>query len=233
MSYKLILERWSRYLNEQVGKKKIYVLVGPPSVGKSTWIQNTFSEQDPYIISRDDLVDQVAEEYGLTYDDLFVAPPPDAKEGDSDEKYGNVVKSPSFMTWQPLSYDKILQANGKVQSLFTKRVASAVPSGQDIVVDMTNMNAGARKSALNAIKGSEQDYEKIAVVFKFEGAEDLIKAVAQKRAEAAKRAGKSKTIPPAAFDRMFKAFQQVSKDEGFDQIVSVDNTEVLSQIANS
>lgn len=233
MSYKLILEKWNRFVNEaQEGKKKIFVLVGPPSVGKSTWIKNTF-KQDPYIINRDDLVEQTAEEYGWTYDDLFVSPPEGSKEGDEDQKYGTVVKSPSFMTWQPLSYDKVLEANNKVHSLFTDRVSSAVPSGKDIVVDMTNMNAGARKGAMNAIKGSEDLYEKIAVVFQFEGAEEHIKAVAAKRAEAAKRAGKSKTIPAAAFDRMFKAFQAVSKDEGFDQIVSVDNREMLSKLASS
>jgi hypothetical protein len=232
MSYKLILERWSRFINEaEETRKKIFVLVGPPSVGKSTWIQNTFTEE-PYVINRDDLVEQVASEYGWTYDDLFVAPPPDSVEGEEDPKYGKVVKSPSFMTWQPLSYDKVLEANNKVQALFTDRVSSAVPSGKDIVVDMTNMNAGARKGALNAIRGSEDQYEKIAVVFSFEGAEETIKAIAAKRAEAAKRAGKSKTIPAAAFDRMFKSFQMVSKDEGFDQIVSVDNREMLSKLLN-
>jgi hypothetical protein len=232
MSYKLIVERWNRFVNEaEENKKKIFVLVGPPSVGKSTWIQNTFAEE-PYTINRDDLVEQVAEGFGWTYDDLFVAPPQGSEEGEEDPKYGQVVKSPSFMTWQPLSYDKVLQANNQVQSLFMDRVSSAVPSGKDIVVDMTNMNANARKAALNAIKGSEELYEKIAVVFQFEGAEETIKAVAQKRAEAAKRTGKSKTIPAAAFDRMFKAFQAVSKDEGFDQIVSVDNREMLSKITN-
>ena len=43
--------------------KKIYVLVGPPSVGKSTWIKNTFTDTKPYIINRDDLAEQVAEPY--------------------------------------------------------------------------------------------------------------------------------------------------------------------------
>jgi predicted AAA+ superfamily ATPase len=72
---KVLLENWKRFLNEeQEERKKIFVLVGPPSVGKSTWIKGTF-EEAPYIINRDDIVEQVASEYGWTYDDLFVSPP--------------------------------------------------------------------------------------------------------------------------------------------------------------
>ena len=226
---KQLLENWNKYLNEEK-QKSIFVLVGPPSVGKSTWIKNTFDDT-PYIINRDDLAEQVAGEYGWTYDDMFASPPEDADVGDLDEKYGNVVESPSWMTWQKTVFDKVLEANNKVQQLFTSRVSEAVPSGQDIVVDMTNMNAAARKNALKAIEGSEEDYKKIAVVFEFEGAEDAIQAIAQKRAEAAKRMGKSKTIPPEAFKRMFGAYQKVEGSEGFDEVISVDNREALMNLA--
>lgn len=47
-------------------KKTIYVLIGPPSVGKSTWIKKTFTGVKPYIINRDDLVDEVAADFGMT-----------------------------------------------------------------------------------------------------------------------------------------------------------------------
>jgi hypothetical protein len=222
------LKRYINFFKEnlQNSNKKIYVLVGPPSVGKSTWIKQTFVDIEPYIINRDEIVEQVAKTYGWTYDDLFVAPLPDQGEGDVSEKYGTVVKSPEYMTWQPLSYDKVLEANGKVAELFNKKVLEA--KGQEnIVVDMTNMNAGSRKGALKAIEGSEDEYKKIAVVFNFKGAEEIIKKVAQKRAEEAKRQGLSKTIPPEAFDRMFKSFQEVSPEEGFDEVINVDNTEKL------
>ena len=228
---KVLLENWKRFLNEeQEERKKIFVLVGPPSVGKSTWIKGTL-EEAPYIINRDDIVEQVASEYGWTYDDLFVSPPADAKEGDEDEKYGKVIPSPSWMTWQDFVFDKVLEANGKVQKIFVDRVSGAVPSGKHIVVDMTNMNSGARARALKAIEGSEADYDKVAVVFEFEGSEDIIKKVAAKRAEAAKRMGKFKTIPDAAFDRMFKSFEKIAGGEGFDEIVSVDNREMLKKLA--
>jgi hypothetical protein len=218
-------------LNEEEkikANKSIYVLVGPPSVGKSTWIKQTFDKIQPFVINRDDIVEKVAGQYGWTYDDLFQTPIKDIdKEGDKHEKYGTVIKSP-IGSRDPLSYDKVLEANKKVQDIFNQRVAQG-KGKENIVVDMTNMSAGARKGALKAIEGNEDDYHKVAVVFNFKGAEDIIKKMAAKRSEEMKAQGKSKTIPPDAFDRMFSNFQQVSSDEGFDEVVNVDNIEKFKQ----
>ena len=215
---------------EGTKKRKLFVLVGPPSVGKSSWIANTFEHDKPYVINRDDIADQVAGEYGWTYDDLFVNPPDTLEMGQEDEKYGKVEPAPSWMTWTKKVFSKVMEANNKVQEIFNQKVSGISSSDQDVVVDMTNMNAGARKSALKMI--GDADFEKIAVVFEFEGAEDFIKKVSEKRAEAAKRMGKSKTIPPEAFDRMFKAFSRPTSEEGFDKIVSVDNRELLKKLAS-
>ena len=209
------------------GKKAIIVLVGPPSVGKSTWIKSNFP--DSYVINRDTIVEKVASSYGWTYDDMFATPPSDAQVGDVDEKYGTVEEAPSWMTWAKSVFNKVLEANGKVQTQMSARVKGAVPSGKNIVIDMTNMNAGARKNALKAIEGNEDKYHAVAVDFKFQGAEDTIKKMAAKRAEAAKRMGKSKTIPDAAFDRMFSSYEKPTTGEGFDDIISVDNIGVLKK----
>ena len=211
-------------------RPKLFVLVGPPSVGKSTWITETFKDKNPYVVNRDDIVDEVASANGWTYDDMFVTPPPDAQVGDVDEKYGVVEEAPSWMTWAKSVFSKVSAANNDIQSKFNQKVSGAGSSNTDVVVDMTNMNAGARAGAIKMI--GDADYEKIAVVFEFDGAQDIIKQVSEKRAEAAKRMGKSKTIPPAAFDRMFAAFGHPTKAEGFDQIVSVDNRKVLEKLAN-
>lgn len=227
-------------------KKTIYVLVGPPSVGKSTWISKTFVDVNPYVINRDELVEQVAEEYGWTYDDMFVTPPDNSEKGEVSEKYGKVVPAPAYMNWKgapKLVYDKVIEANGKVQKLYTDKIAGA--KGQDnIVVDMTNMNAGSRKGALKAIEGQEGEYNKVAVVFKFKGSEDLIKKVALKRAQEAQKARKSKTIPEVVFDRMFQSYDLKSegggelstqeiesrlKSEGFDRVILEDNIEGLKK----
>ncbi len=215
------------------GKRKIYVLVGPPSVGKSTWISSTFGSVQPYVINRDDIVESVASSMGWTYDELFMAPPKNAQLGDFSEQFGEVVKSPAFMTWQPLSYSKVLEANGKVHQQFLSRVSGASSSGHDIVVDMTNMTAGARKGALKAIEGKEGEWEKIAVVFPFQGSEGVIKEVAARRAEHAKSMGKSKTIPPAVMDRMMSSYEPPSLSEGFDAIVEFDNRALLASLIAS
>jgi hypothetical protein len=229
---KHLFENWRGYLNERENRLNLFILVGPPSVGKSTWINNTFKNEKPHIVNRDSVVEKVFNSLGWTYDDAFVAPPEDAQENDVDKKYGTVIKSPPWMTWQPLSFDKVFSANSKVEEIQKQMIAQATSSNKDIVIDMTNMNAAARKRAMEVIKGSEDRYKKIAVVFEFEGAENFIKKVAEKRAEAAKRLGKSKTIPPAAFDRMFKAFEKIDPAEGFDKVVSVDNRGLLQQLAN-
>lgn len=214
----------------QENRRTIFVLVGPPSVGKSTWIRDAF-EEEPYIINRDDIVNDVSSQMGWTYDDMFVTPPEGAVVGETDEKYGEVQKSPRWMSWSPTAFSKVMAANNQVQSLFGKRVSGASGSDKDIVVDMTNMNAGSRRGALKAAHGD--NFKKVAVVFEFEGAEDFIQKVSQKRAEAALRMGKSKTIPSDVIQKMFRAFQRPDASEGFDEIVSVDNRELLRKLANS
>lgn len=51
--------------------------------------------------------------------------------------------------------------------------------------------------------------------------------MALKRAESAKRMGKSKTIPSDVFDKMFSSYSKPSTSEGFDEILNVDNIDVL------
>lgn len=214
---------------DDMKRKNIFVLVGPPSVGKSTWIANNFKEDRPYVINRDDIVETVASQYGWTYDDLFVTPPAGSKPGEFSEKYGDVVPSPKYISDRiPYSYSKVVEANSKVAMLFSQLVSGA--KGEDnIVVDMTNMNADSRRNALKAISGSENDYHKVAVVFKFKGIEDLIMKVAEKRAKEAAKVGKSKTIGPDVFKSMFSRYSEVSPSEGFDEIIEQDNTEALQK----
>lgn len=211
-------------------KRKMIVLVGPPSVGKSTWIKSNFP--NAYIINRDDIVEKVASSYGWSYDDIYVTPPSDAEIGDYDEKFGNVIPAPERMTWTKTVFDKVKEANEKIKPLMNSRMSGAQNSNQDVVVDMTHMTKLEREMTMKELESGGVDYHKVAVDFKFKGAEDVIKRVSEKRAEAAKRMGKSKTIPPASFDRMFSSYEGPTKDEGFDEILSVDNIETLKNSLN-
>lgn len=220
----------SEIIFENIHKRKLFVLVGPPSVGKSTWIANTFAgKESPYIISRDDIAELVAAEYGWTYDDMFVNPPKESPIGEHSEKYGTVVKAPHWMNWTKTAFDKVLAANSQVQKKFDAKVNAAQSTNKDVVVDMTNMNSSSRKRALNMIQGN---VEKIAVVFEFKGSEEFIKRIAEKRAEVAKQMGKRKTVSGSVIDDMMSKFSYPTKAEGFDEIISVDNRDKFEKWLN-
>lgn len=231
-------------LNEQdpaVAQKKIFVLVGPPSVGKSTWIEKHWP--NAYVINRDDIVNQVADGMGWTYDDMYVDPreiPPD-KEASKKQgkpyhpKYGFVEPAPSYMSWPNAPkqvYSKVLKANGEIFSKHMANSSAAKDSGLDIVVDMTNMSAGARKVALKAVEGREGEYEKIAVDFKYPSPE-IVAAIAEKRNEEEKEEGRSKTIDLKTINRFISQYEPPSKEEGFDKVISVDNIADLKKLVNT
>ena len=81
-------------------KKELIVLIGPPAVGKSTYIASKFKPDDVFVVSRDDIVDQVAGENNFTYDDMFELPPPDTALRSivvGKEKFGVVKEAPVWM----------------------------------------------------------------------------------------------------------------------------------------
>jgi len=49
--------------------KTIFVLVGPPSIGKTSWVND--HHPDAFLVSRDDCVDAVRQPLGLRYSDMF------------------------------------------------------------------------------------------------------------------------------------------------------------------
>jgi hypothetical protein len=155
--------------------KTLYILVGPPSVGKSTWVKNTVP--NAFIISRDDVVTEVASEIGLTYDDLFASPDQDLPVGHEDPKFGTVIDRPPYLPkfLPPKVWDKVSQANSTVHKRFQQRISEAKTSGQNIVVDMTNMNKRARSGMLKNFSGLD-GYQKKVVNFRFEG-DDVQEAI--------------------------------------------------------
>ena len=225
------MKAFKQFFVEQSEEKTLMILVGPPAIGKSTWIEQ--NAPDAFVINRDDIVIEVAKRSGMTYDDLFAAPDKELPIGHVDDKYGEVIAKPEgFPPFLPDTlWDKVVQANNDVAEVFKQRFPEAVKSGQDIIIDMTNMSVGARKGIIGNFEGAVKDYKKVAVVFNFEGSDlqKAIKKVAGIRAKEIKAQGGSKTIPDSAFDRMFASYEPISPTEGFDEVINIDDSQRLLQ----
>jgi len=271
-------------------KPKLYFLIGPPAVGKSTWIQSNASGAE--VCNRDDQVVEAALESGVgTYDDMFARPeikleiPVPSKEtflmaGEGDnianneindflnhikilakefnqklskeiiQKLGQVVPFGFNQLKQiivnygvpskfvvPFEYENVSKANNLVGSKFDSVRTGAVNSGNDIIIDMTNMNVSSRDSHRKFIVAAKEGisfgkadpkkvndyYDQVAIVFangnsysEFEM--NSLKEVAKNRAEEIKASGGSKTIPDSAYDRMFQSFEPPQEAEGFFEI---------------
>lgn len=56
-------------------KPKLYFLIGPPAVGKSSWIRSNLGPE-VVVVNRDDMVEKIAAKSGIgNYDDMFTRPP--------------------------------------------------------------------------------------------------------------------------------------------------------------
>ena len=226
---KLVLERWNRFVNEaETGTQKLFFLIGPPSVGKSRWLEKEGPKHgivDPYIISMDDVTDMVGDRHGLDYDDMFAKPIQPAEPGyiedQHSEEFGEMIDQPlEWKTWEPKVWSKVAQASGEAMGEFDRVVADASASGRAIVVDMTNMNKGGRKRILDQL--NVPDHELVAVVFDWDDDVEFLKTSAATRAkERFAQTGRKKTIPPEAFDRMIGGYEPPTEDEGWDEIINI------------
>lgn len=204
--------------------KTLYVLIGPPAIGKTTWIKRYAPNAS--VISRDDVVERIAHQRGLTYDDAYASPPEGAKAGETIEgmeRFGKVV--PSVLDWRPYDFEVCqsiyTQANKELIDISNKYANSE----HDVVLDMTNMDKANRALYMPIFK----DHKKVAVVFNFKGDEliNALKKNAQKRSVELAKQGKTKTISGDVIDRMVAAYEPPEATEGFDDIVFYDNSSHL------
>lgn len=216
----------------------IYLLIGPPSIGKSTYIKSSFDPSTTDIISRDDIVQEVALSYGLTYDDLFEFPPTDTPVGvvvPGREKFGKTVETEGrFKSYYPVSYSHIADINKIAEEKLYKQFDSALSSGKSLVIDMTNTKKEGRKDFINRAKSQNKDIKVVAVVFNFQDPDtmDILKKVAEKRRIEDLKKGLKKTITPEVFSRIISAYEPPESSEGFDEIKHVDTLPQLRKIAS-
>lgn len=72
--------------------KDIYILVGPPAAGKSTWIQKEF-QGECHVVSTDDIIQEIADDEGKTYNEVF-------------QKY---IKAAEAIMWQ--EFDRMINGD--------------------------------------------------------------------------------------------------------------------------
>lgn len=141
----------------------------------------------------------------------------------------------------PFMWKKIEEANEKVAeelaNVRNKTVGNKEESRNNFAFDMVSMSLGERnshrKDILKALGEDTSDlqkvndhYNQIAIVFSPEGGYtpeliDQIKKVAILRQAEYEMAGRSKTIPPQSYDRMFASYTEPTREEGFSEIKHV------------
>jgi len=225
---KLLLENWRNFIREGSKSQKLFFLIGPPAIGKSTWIKEEGPKHgivNPYIISMDDVTDMIGDKHGMDYDDMFEKPIQPGERGYTEDQYseefGEMIDQPlKWKTWEPKVWAKVAGAAGEAMGEHERIIQQATKSGRPIVVDMTNMNKASRERLIDQL--DSPNHELIAVVFDWDNDVEYLKGAAAKRAkERLAQTGRKKTIPPAAFDRMVGGYEAPSEDEGWDEIISV------------
>jgi len=150
----------------------LYMLVGVPASGKSTWVKK-HQNSNTLVASSDDFIEKQAERLGSTYNDVF----------------NDYVKA------------------GNTHAIETAR--KAFSDKMDLIWDQTNLTKNGRR---NKLKMVPKDYKKIAVFFSIPHMDVLKKRLAS-------RPGKN--IPDYVMNSMIKTIEKPSKDEGFDDVITV------------
>jgi GTPase SAR1 family protein len=227
--YKWLFEEKKK---EQDTTKKFFVLVGPPAVGKTSWIKHFIEESgESYtVISRDQIIeDQIFPKYKLANNELYgLVPPKDAEVGqivNGFEKYGKVIEDRKGRK----AFKNILEANEEVEKQIKKQVDAALSKEEEtpdnIVIDAINGTEQERAKALGLIT-DRPEYKKIAVYFEFQPYRKEIETRAHLRAQQMKKelgATFGREVPSKAYDAMFSRITKPHSSEGFDEISSYDS----------
>ncbi len=203
----------------------LYALIGPPAIGKSTWIQKHAPHAK--VMSRDDVIERLTHKIGFTYDDAYVAPPQEGVSvGDTIpgmERFGKVV--PSDRKWRAFDFEIPQNLHKQAEQELRNAASSYAKSDNDVVLDMTNMNREDRALFMPMF----QNHRKVAVVFNFQNDKIIaaLKKKAEQRAKELAKQGRNKTIPAQVIDRMVATYEPPTESEGFDEITTYDNVEHL------
>lgn len=109
------------------------------------------------------------------------------------------------------TYDKVFRDQIKPMTAKMNEILSdALRSGENIIVDRTNMSKKSRKQFID--KAKQYNYRLIAVTVKTpDPKEHARRLLDRSRSE-------GKTIPPEIVKSMMNSFEEPTKEEGFDEI---------------
>lgn len=100
--------------------KNIYILVGPPGSGKSTWVEKEF-QGECFVVSSDKIIEEIAAEKNQTYNEVF--------------HYAKVAES---MMWQ--EFDKAIET--KHDPIVVDRTNMSVKSRRRFFERLRNFHKG-------------------------------------------------------------------------------------------
>lgn len=218
--------------------KNIYMLVGLPSSGKSTYVENNF-DKDSFVLSNDKIREHIAIKHNITYDDTFAKVPDNLNVNEylnGKEFYGPVVlKDINLYTGEILKdvkvFEKIYEANKEIDEIFKLGKEMAIKQPNDLIIDLTNISRQDREIILNDCKINPKDVQVINFMPK-ENLEEYLKTVKELsifRNEYLQKEGKSKTIPEVVFDSIYNKYEEPTLKEGFKSIENIDNSYDLQQ----
>lgn len=100
----------------------------------------------------------------------------------------------------------------EVDRVLTQKFIDANLAKENVIIDMTHMVSKRRKQNLDYFT---DDYYKLAVIFPILSDEEYVKRN-QKRIEE-----ENKDLPMHVVKRMISSYQPISKEEGFDKVISL------------
>jgi len=220
-------------------KKEVYVLIGPASIGKTTYLKNVgFPPEMTATISRDDIVDSITDKYGYTYDELFLFPPADSEIGSiipGFEKYGKVIETPEVARHVcPVSYEVLNTINSEIHNTYydTYKKALENPEINFITLDRVHMLKKERLVYFPYLEEKRDKFYVTAVLFNFKDPDvlDVISELSERRRKQIEQTGRFKTIPRNIQQRMIDRYEDVTMEEGFDSIIEIDTLPKLREL---
>jgi predicted kinase len=116
--------------------------------------------------------------------------------------------------WGENNYDEAFRNvdQKKVNYLLDSKMKEAAESGDNVIVDMTNMTSKRRRTTLEYFS---DDYQKVAVIFPILDWDEYWRRNDKRKSE------ENKSIPDHVIKNMIASYQPIKKEEGFDKVISI------------